>query len=153
MVLKNLTKEQWLNIIPCLIYDKLNNKSYRVESISNEGIYYRAYVKYLNDDDFGPLYSKSYSPGLLKFSEITSNFILADPVTNKQEKWLEEHNLMHSNMTKQEAWYIMNKAINENKAKIEAYNKQEIERYVSRKLDNLLDADETMDQCGGYYDD
>ena len=79
--------------------------------------------------------------------------LLVMNLLKKQVEWLKHYDKMTGSMTKQEAWQIINKAVNEYKATVESYNKKITERYVSNKLNKLLDADEIIGQCGGCYDD
>lgn len=154
MELKKLTKEEWLNLIPCKLYNKKENTSYSIISISNEGLYYNEEIQVMNDDEFSwSLYDTITRQILLKFSEINKHFELGIEPTEKQIEWLKHYDKMTKSMTKQEAWQIINNHVNQTKAKIEEYNKKLSSRYVSKVLDKMLDADDIVGQCGGCYEE
>ena len=139
--------EDWLNLIPCKLYNKKENESYLIVAVSNEGLYYTKDIQVENDDDFGwdPYYTINVQK-LISFKELNKNFIIGDEPTKKQIDWLENHKLMHNNMTKQEAWVITNTYIKKNKNKTNS-------KYISRVLNNMLDAEDIIEQCGGVLDD
>lgn len=145
--IKPLSKNDWLNLIPCKLYNKQENKSYLIIAVSNEGLYYEDTFEYLNDDDFGfSPYSKINVQKLISFKKLNENFIIGDEPTEKQINWLKKYNLMTNSMTKQEAWQIINKYVEENKHKARS-------RYVSHVLDSMFNAEEIIGQCGGMFDD
>lgn len=111
MELNKLNAEQWLAMLPCKIYDRKENKSYLIISVTKNGLYYHDTTKVLNDDDFSKsLYNNIFSPSYLLFNAITSDFELGIEPTEKQTQWLTKNKLMNKSMTKQEAWKIINEA-------------------------------------------
>lgn len=112
--IKSLKIKDWLNLIPCKLYNKKENKSYLIMSLSKEGLYYTKEIEVEDNDDFGwsPYYTVDTSV-LLKFKELTNDFIIGDEPTKKQIEWLENHHKMTKSMTKQEAWEIINKTKND----------------------------------------
>lgn len=111
MELNKLSAEQWLAMLPCKIYDRKENKSYLIISVTKNGLYYHDTTKVLNDDDFSKsLYNNIFSPSYLLFDVITTDFELGVEPTEKQIQWLTKAKLMTKSMTKQEAWKIINEA-------------------------------------------
>lgn len=112
--IKSLKIKDWLNLIPCKLYNKKENKSYSIMSLSKEGLYYSKDIEVEDNDDFsfGP-YRVIITSVLLKFNELTNDFIVGDEPTEKQIEWLEHHHKMTKSMTKQEAWEIINKTKND----------------------------------------
>lgn len=149
-----LTKEEWLNIIPCKIYNKKENKSYLIISLSKEGLYYNEEIQVEDDDDFSWSYYRTIDVSvLLDFKKLTNDFVIGDEPTEKQIEWLKRYDKMTSSMTKQEAWKIINKAVSDYQAKVKTYNKKAIEKYVSNTLNRMLNAEDIIGQCGGCFDD
>lgn len=154
MELKKLTIQEWLEMLPCKIYDKKENKSYLIIAVTKNGLYYHDTVQCLNDDDFSwSPYDTVFSPSYLHLDSITTEFELGIEPTEKQIEWLERYDKMTKSMTKQEAWQIINKAVNEYKGKLEAYNKNITSKYVSKVLDKMLDVNDIVGQCGGCYEE
>ena len=111
MELNKLSAEQWLAMLPCKIYDRRENKSYLIISVTKNGLYYHDTTKVLNDDDFSwSPYADIFSPSYLLFDAITTDFELGVEPTEKQIQWLTKAKLMTKSMTKQEAWKIINEA-------------------------------------------
>lgn len=112
--IKSLKIEDWLNLIPCKLYNKKENESYLIMSLSKEGLYYIKEIQVEDNDDFSwsPYYTVNTSV-LLKFNELTNDFIVGDEPTKKQIDWLEHRHKMTKSMTKQEAWEIINKTKND----------------------------------------
>ena len=82
--IKTLTLQEWLNLIPCKLYNKKENKSYLITSVSKEGLYYNKEIEVEDDDDFSwSYYRKIDTPILLKFEELTNDFIVGDEPTEK----------------------------------------------------------------------
>ena len=111
MELNKLTAQEWLEMLPCKIYDRKENKSYLIISVAKNGLYYHDTVQCLNDDDFSwSPYDTVFSPSYLHLDAITTDFELGIEPTEKQVQWLTKAKLMTKSMTKQEAWKIMNDA-------------------------------------------
>lgn len=113
MELNKLTAQEWLEMLPCKIYDRKENKSYLIIAATKSGLYYHDTVQCLNDDDFSwSPYDTIFSPSYLHLDAITADFELGIEPTEKQVQWLTKAKLMNKSMTKQEAWKIINKACN-----------------------------------------
>ena len=113
MELNKLTAQEWLEMLPCKIYDRKANKSYLIIAVTKNGLYYHDTVQCLNDDDFSwSPYDAVFSPSFLHLDAITTDFELGIEPTEKQVQWLTKADLMTKSMTKQEAWKIINKAYN-----------------------------------------
>jgi hypothetical protein len=111
MELNKLTTQEWLEMLPCKIYDRKENKSYLIIAITKNGLYYHDTVQCLNDDDFSwSPYDTVFSPSYLHLDAITTDFELGVEPTEKQVQWLTKAKLMTKSMTKQEAWKIINEA-------------------------------------------
>lgn len=110
MELSKLNAEQWLAMLPCKIYNRKENKSYLIISVTKNGLYYHDTTEVLNDDFSISLYNNIFSPSYLLFDTITSDFELGIEPTEKQIQWLTKNKLMNKSMTKQEAWKIINEA-------------------------------------------
>lgn len=129
MELNKLNAEQWLAMLPCKIYDRKENKSYLIISVTKNGLYYHDTIKVLNDDDFSwSPYTNIFSPSYLLFDAITTDFELGIEPTEKQIQWLTKAKLMTKSMTKQEAWKIIN----------EAYKTLDLSPYYTTKQINSI---------------
>ena len=107
-----LTPAEWLEKIPCKVYDPDGNKSYLIIAVSNEGIWYKDSIEMYDDDSFfGEGYYYIDCPRLMEFQDMPFNLAFADEPTEKQINWLEERGLMTESMTKPEAWLIINNAV------------------------------------------
>ena len=143
-----LTPAEWLEKIPCKVYDPDGNRSYLIVCVSNEGIWYKDYIEMYDDDSFfGDGYYEIDCPRLMKFQNMPFNLAFGDEPTEKQTNWLEERGLMTESMTKQEAWLIINNAVK--KASEERYERI----YIKRQFDSMFDNDAIVGQCGGIDDD
>lgn len=143
-----MTPEEWLSRIPCKLYNRKENKSYLILSVSQEGLWYHDTITMYDEDTcFGSGYYEVDCPKMLKYDEISSDFIFGQEPTEKQIKWLEKHDLMTDSMTKEEAWLIINNAVREAKERYEERQNARMRRYISRCLD--LDDEAIMGQCGG----
>ena len=150
--INNMTPEEWLKHIPCKLYNRKENKSYLIISVSSEGLWYHDTITMYDEDTcFG---SGSYDvdcPQMLKYDEISNDFIFGQEPTEKQVKWLEKHDLMTDSMTKEEAWLIINNAVRETKERYEERQQARLRRQISRYLE--LDDEAIMSQCGGDIED
>ena len=149
-----LTPAEWLEKIPCKVYDPDENKSYLIICVSNEGIWYKDYIEMYNEDSFfGDGYYYIDCPRLMEFQDMPFNLVFGDEPTEKQINWLEERRLMTESMTKQEAWVIINNAVK--KAQIENERRRQAAResYIREQLDSMFDDDDIVGQCGGCIDD
>lgn len=149
-----LTPQEWLEKIPCKIYDKSENKSYLIIAVSKEGLWcHDTITMYDEDSFFGDGRYEVDCPTLIKYKELPANFEFGQEPTKKQINWLAERGLMTESMTKQEAWLIINNAVK--KAQIENERRREIiqESNLRAKFDSIFDDDAIMGQCGGSIDD
>lgn len=149
-----LRPQEWLERIPCKIYDKSKNKSYLIIAVSKEGLWcHDTITMYDEDSFFGDGYYEVDCPTLIEYKDLPANFEFGQEPTKKQINWLEERGLMTESMTKQEAWLIINNAVK--KAQIENERRREIvrESNLRAKFDNMFDDDAIMGQCGGSIDD
>lgn len=149
-----LAPAEWLEKIPCKVYDPDENKSYLIISISNEGLWYKDSVEMYDEDSFfGDGYYDIDCPRLMKFQDMPFNLVFGDEPTEKQINWLEKRGLMSESMTKQEAWVIINHAVKKAQRENERRRQENFERYIESRLNMILDADDVIGQCGGCIDD
>ena len=107
-----LTPTEWLDKIPCKIYNPDENKSYLIVAVSKEGIWYQDSIEMYDEDSFfGDGYYDIDCPRLMEYKNIPTNAVLGEEPTKKQINWLEERGLMTESMTKQEAWLIIGDAV------------------------------------------
>ena len=143
-----LTPAEWLEKIPCKVYDPDGNRSYLIVCISNKGVWYKDSIEMYDEDSFfGDGYYYIDCPRLMEFEDMPFNLVFADEPTEKQIDWLEKRGLMTESMTKQEAWLIINNAVK--KASEEKYE----QTYIQHRLDAMFDDDDIIGQCGGCIDD
>lgn len=149
-----LTPMEWLEKIPCKVYDPDENKSYLIISVSNEGVWYKDSIEMYDEDSFfGDGYYDIDCPRLMKFQDMPLNLVFGDEPTEKQVDWLEERGLMSESMTKQEAWVIINYAVKKVKEENERRKQEYVNSYVKQRFDNMFDDDDIVGQCGGCIDD
>ena len=149
-----LTPAEWLEKIPCKVYDPDGNKSYLIICVSNEGIWYKDYIEMYDEDSFfGDGYYDIDCPRLMEFQDMPFNLVFGDEPTEKQVNWLEERGLMTESMTKQEAWLIINDAVKKANIRYERYRQEERERYLRARFDSMFDDDDIIGQCGGSIGD
>ncbi len=130
MELNKLTAQEWLEMLPCKIYDRKENKSYLIISVTKNGLYYHDTIQCLNDDDFSwSPYDTVFSPSYLHLDAITTDFELGIEPTGKQVQWLTKAKLMTKSMTKQEAWKIMN----------DAFKTLDLSAYATKKYINSIE--------------
>ena len=149
-----LTLAEWLEKIPCKVYDPDGNRSYLIICVSNEGVWYKDSIEMYDEDSFfGDGYYYIDCPRLMRFEDMPFNLVFADEPTKKQVDWLEKRGLMTESMTKQEAWVIINNAVK--KASEERYKQVYIQRNIDiqRKINAMLDDDDIIGQCGRDIDD
>ena len=149
-----LTSAEWLEKIPCKVYDPDTSTSYLIISVSNEGIWYKDSIEMYDDDSFfGDGYYYIDCPRLMKFQDMPFNLVFGDEPTEKQANWLEERGLMTESMTKQEAWLIINNAVKKtresNEHAFQLYNQWR----MKRRIDAMFDDNAIAGQCGGIDDD
>ena len=149
-----LTPAEWLEKIPCKVYDPDTSTSYLIIAVSNEGIWYKDSLEMYDEDSFfGDGYYYIDCPRLMKFQDMPFNLAFGDEPTEKQTNWLEERGLMTESMTKQEAWVIINHAVKKtresNEHAFQLYNQWN----MKRKIDSMFDDDDIVGQCGGCIDD
>ena len=153
-----LTPTEWLEKIPCKVYDPDGNKSYLIICVSNEGVWYKDSIEMYDDDSFfGDGYCYIDCPRLMEFQDMPFNLVFADEPTEKQVDWLEKRGLMTESMTKQEAWLIINNAVQKVSKENERRRQAARESYIRTQIDSILDDDDIISQCGGidlsdYYD-
>ena len=149
-----LTPAEWLDKIPCKVYDPDGNKSYLIIAVSKEGIWYQDSVEMYDEDSFfGSGYYDIDCPRLMEFQDMPFNLVFGDEPTEKQTDWLEERGLMTESMTKQEAWLIINNAVKKVQQVYKERQEARFIRYVNSCLDSMFDDDAIMEQCGGSIDD
>ena len=149
-----LTPTEWLEKIPCKVYDPDGNRSYLIVCVSNEGVWYKDSIEMYDEDSFfGDGYYYIDCPRLMRFEDMPFNLVFGQEPTEKQVDWLEKRGLMTESMTKQEAWLIINNAVK----KVSEENKRAKEKYaqiyIQHKLDSMFDDDAIVGQCGGICDD
>lgn len=133
---------------PFKMYNAEENKSYLILSVCSTGVYYYDTFTYANDDDFSwSPYSTIDVPTFMSYEDM-DKLVVADEPTEKQVAWLEQRNLMTLSMTKQEAWKIINDAVNEYQAKAKRYMESITSSNIKRALDSMLDEDEILAQTG-----
>ena len=149
-----LTPAEWLDRIPCKVYDPDGNKSYLIIAVSKEGIWYQDSIEMYDEDSFfGDGYYDIDCPRLMEFQDMPFNLAFGDEPTEKQTDWLEERGLMTESMTKQEAWLIINKAVKKAHERKD-YARQLYDQWcIKSRLDSMFDDDVIMGQCGSYVDD
>lgn len=149
-----LTPAEWLEKIPCKVYDPDENKSYLIICVSNEGIWYKDSIEMYDEDSFfGDGYYDIDCPRLMEFQNMPFNLVFADEPTEKQIDWLEERGLMTESMTKPEAWLTINKAVKKALEENERRKQEYINSYVKQRFDSMFDDDDIVGQCGGCIDD
>ena len=149
-----LTPIEWLEKIPCKVYDPDENKSYLIISISNEGVWYKDSIEMYDEDSFfGDGYYDIDCPRLMEFKDMPFHLVFADEPTEKQTDWLEERGLMTESMTKQEAWVIINNAVKKVKEENERRKQEYVNSYMKKQFDSMFDDDDIVGQCGGCIDD
>ena len=149
-----LIPAEWLERIPCKVYDPDENKSYLIISVSKEGLWYKDSIEMYDEDSFfGDGYYNIDCPRLMEFQDMPFNLVFGQEPTEKQVDWLEERRLMTESMTKQEAWVIINNAVK--KAQIENERRRQAAResYIREQFDSMFDDDDIVSQCGGCIDD
>ena len=149
-----LTPAEWLERVPCKVYDSTKNKSYLIIATSKEGLWYHDTITMYDEDSFfGDGSYEIDCPALMEYKDLPVDLEFGQEPTEKQVNWLEEHHLMTESMTKQEAWLIINNAVKkaseENKRRKQAY----VDSYFRRQFDSMFDDYDIMGQCGGYIDD
>ena len=148
----SLTPKQWLDRIPCKIYDATENKSYLIISVSKKGLwYYDTIVQYDEDAFFGDGSYKLDCPSFLSFDEVCGKMELGQEPTKKQIEWLKKYGKMTNSMTKQEACKIINKAVKDNELKIKSYETQVRNNWFAREFNKMFDDDAILGQTGGDY--
>lgn len=148
--IKTMTPKEWLDLLPCKIYDKSKNESYLIVGIAKEGLwYYDTITLYDEDSFFGDGSYEVDCPRLLRYNDLHNEFELGIEPTEKQIQWLEDRKLMTESMTKQEAWKIINDAIKSKKY----YQDYSYNSYVGRVLDSMLNPYDIIGQCGASPDD
>lgn len=148
--IKTMTSKEWLDLLPCKIYDKSKNESYLIVGVAKEGLwYYDTITLYDEDSFFGDGSYEVVCPKLLRYNDLHNEFELGIEPTEKQIQWLEDRKLMTESMTKQEAWKIINDAVKSKKY----YQDYSYNSYVSRVLDSMLDPYDIIGQCGASPDD
>ena len=149
-----LTPAEWLDRIPCKVYDPDGNRSYLIIAVSKEGIWYQDSVEMYDEDSFfGDGYYDIDCPRLMEFQDMPFNLAFGDEPTEKQTDWLEERGLMTESMTKQEAWLIINNAVKKASRENERRKQEYVDSYFKQRFDSMFDDDDIMGQCGGYIDD
>ena len=152
--INNVTPEEWLKRLPCKLYNQKENKSYLIIAVSQEGLWYHDTMTIYDEDAyFGDGSYEVDCPQMIKYDAITTDFIFGQEPTVKQTNWLEERGLMTESMTKQEAWLIINNAVQEARRSYEDRQEARFRRYVSSCLDSMFDDDAIVSQCGGCIDD
>ena len=152
--INNMTPEEWLQHIPCKLYDQKEKKSYLIIAVSQEGLWYH-HTMTLYDEDayFGDGSYQVDCPQIMKYDALTTDFIFGQEPTEKQINWLEKHDLMTDSMTKQEAWLIINNAVREARQYHKERQQARMRRYLGSCLDSMFDDDAIMSQCGGGIDE
>ena len=149
-----LTPAEWLDRIPCKVYDPNGNKSYLIVAVSSKGIWYQDSVEMYDEDSFfGSGYYDIDCPRLMEFQDMPFNLVFGDEPTEKQTDWLEERGLMTESMTKQEAWLIINNAVKKASKENERRKQEYVDFYFKQRFDSMFDDDDIMGQCGGCIDD
>ena len=149
-----LTPAEWLEKIPCKVYDPDTSTSYLIICVSNEGIWYKDSIEMYDEDSFfGDGYYYIDCPRLMKFQDMPFNLVFGDEPTEKQVDWLEDRGLMTKSMTKQEAWIIINHAVKKVKEENERRKQEYVNSYVKQRFDSMFDDDDIVGQCGGCIDD
>lgn len=144
-----LTSAEWLEKIPCKVYDPDTSKSYLIICVSNEGVWYKDSIEMYDEDSFfGDGYYYIDCPRLMKFQDMPLNLVFGDEPTEKQVDWLEERDLMSESMTKQEAWVIINHAVKKVKEENERRKQEYVNSYVKQRFDSMFDDDDIVGQCG-----
>ena len=149
-----LTPTEWLDKIPCKIYNPDENKSYLIVAVSKEGIWYQDSIGMYDEDSFfGDGYYEVDCPRLMKYKDIPTNAVLGDEPTRKQTNWLAQRGLMTESMTKQEAWIIIGDAVKKARER-NNYARQLYDQWCfKQRFDSMFDDDDIMGQCGSYIDD
>ena len=71
-----LTPTEWLDKIPCKIYDPDENKSYLIVAVSKEGIWYQDSIEMYDEDSFfGDGYYDIDCPRLMEYKNIPTNAV------------------------------------------------------------------------------
>lgn len=150
-----LKPAEWLERIPCKVYDSTKNKSYLIIAASKEGLWYHDTITMYDEDSFfGDGSYEVDCPTMIRYEDLPVDLEFGQEPTEKQVNWLEEHHLMTESMTKQEAWLIINTAVK--KAQIENERRRQAAResYIRAQFDSMFDDDDIVGQCGGCaYDD
>ena len=147
-----LTPTEWLEKVPCKLYNQKENKSYLIIAVSKEGLWYHDTITMYDEDAY--FSDGSYQvdrPKIIEYDALTTDFIFGQEPTEKQINWLEKHDLMTDSMTKQEAWLIINNAVREARQHHKERQQARLRREISRCLG--FDDEAIMSQCGGGIDD